>query len=314
MSDEIIIDGETYISSKRAAELGKYTQDYVGQLSRSGQIQARRIGGLWYVSADSLVKYAKKAAEYKPEPPINSRAVQELFVSFDGKAYLSASRAAEVTGYSSDYVSQLARAGVIPSRSVGNRWFVERQALTVHKEQKDALLGAVQAESVGIRRPEPAGSTLEHRELISGPLLKYTSDEGDLLPAIRPKPAKPEEKEEQPRYIPVRIGHFERKPGVYIPSPIRNIGVAAKRPLAAARTARYSLKVPAIAVLTIVIMLSLGFLSLKSSSIYTSNIVNGVSQLASVSSPISLLIKYITRLGDALEPYLAPEIIFRRQQ
>jgi hypothetical protein len=50
MSDEMVIEGKTYISSKRAAQVSGYAQDYIGQLARGGAIDAQRVGGLWFVN------------------------------------------------------------------------------------------------------------------------------------------------------------------------------------------------------------------------------------------------------------------------
>lgn len=51
---ELIIDGKTYISSKRAAEITGYARDYVGQLCREGHVTARLVGRSWYVLEDSI--------------------------------------------------------------------------------------------------------------------------------------------------------------------------------------------------------------------------------------------------------------------
>jgi len=58
MSDDTLtIDGKTYLSSIRAAELVGYTKDYVGQLARSGKIDAKRIGRMWYVHDGSIMRH-----------------------------------------------------------------------------------------------------------------------------------------------------------------------------------------------------------------------------------------------------------------
>lgn len=152
MAEELEFEGKQYISSKRASELSGYAQDYIGQLSRKNLIDARRVGGLWYVLWDSLKAYQSKAEAYKPEPPVNTdgQADPEAFISFAGRNYLSAARAAKSTGYHQDYIGQLARSGKILSRRIGNRWYVDHDALLAHKAEKDALLGSVQAQSVGI--------------------------------------------------------------------------------------------------------------------------------------------------------------------
>ena len=154
MAQEITLDGATYISSKRAAEITGYTQDYVGQLARGGKVDARRVSGLWYIKQDSLKDHKEKAEAYVPVPPQKEKiesASSEMFVGADGNNYVSAARGAEITGYNQDYIGQLAREGKIPSEQVGNRWFVNMNALKAHKAEKDRLLAAVQAESVGIR-------------------------------------------------------------------------------------------------------------------------------------------------------------------
>ena len=141
MSDEMTIGGKQYISSKRAAEISDYTQDYIGQLARKRLIDAHRVGGLWYVSMDALLRYKEKAESYIPTPPQNAvLRDRESLVSFDGKDYVSASRAAEITGYHSDYVGQLARSGTVLSKQVGNRWYVERSHIVGHKRKKTACL------------------------------------------------------------------------------------------------------------------------------------------------------------------------------
>src|ERR1041385_4382686 len=108
MTDELTVDGKQYISSKRAAQLCGYAQDYVGQLARGGHIDARRIGGLWYINIDSLKGHKSKAETYVPKPPVDifDNNGTDAIVAFDGKDYVSAARAAEITGYNQDYVGQ----------------------------------------------------------------------------------------------------------------------------------------------------------------------------------------------------------------
>lgn len=166
MAQEINLGGTTYISSKRAAEKTGYTQDYIGQLARAGSISAQRVSGLWYVVEDSLRDYKSKADEFKPTPPPRPTDQMDLdsSVSFDGRDYVSAQRAAKLTGYNQDYVGQLARSEKILSRQIGNRWFVDREGIVEHKRYNDALLAAVQAESVGLSRTASNEEVLPHEE------------------------------------------------------------------------------------------------------------------------------------------------------
>ena len=153
MSSEIVLEGVTYLPSRDAALQSGYAQDYIGQLSRKGLVDARRIGGLWYVSIDSLNQYKENKEQQKVDPPRGTISQDpDTLVLLDGKEFASSSRIAKLTGYSQDYVGQLARSGKILSKQVGNRWYVERAGILDHKKEKDALLAAVQAGSVGISR------------------------------------------------------------------------------------------------------------------------------------------------------------------
>lgn len=55
----------------------------------------------------------------------------ELF--FEGKKYISGSRASQLTGYNSDYIGQLCRRGLLDCRRVGRAWFVNEDSLKNHE-------------------------------------------------------------------------------------------------------------------------------------------------------------------------------------
>ncbi len=152
MSGELTIEGVVYISSKRASEITGYSQDYVGQLARAGKILGKRVGGLWYIVADSLSGYKDVAETYTPSPPteVPKSSEDSSIVTLEGKTYVSAARAAKQTSYHQDYIGQLARSGKILSKQIGKRWYVDVEALKSHKKEKDALLGAVQVTAVGL--------------------------------------------------------------------------------------------------------------------------------------------------------------------
>src|SRR3989344_2373712 len=57
--NEFILAGKKFITSKKAALLFGYTQDYVGQLCRGGKVDARRIGRTWYVCEKSILEHKK---------------------------------------------------------------------------------------------------------------------------------------------------------------------------------------------------------------------------------------------------------------
>src|SRR3989344_2682113 len=313
MSDEMSIGGRRYISSKRAAEISDYTQDYIGQLARKRLIDAQRVGGLWYVSMDSLAQYKEKAESYVPVPPQNAlMRDRDSLVSFDGKDYVSAGRAAEITGYHPDYVGQLARGGTVLSRQVGNRWYVERSHLLDHKKEKDGLLAAVQSEAVGIVRAEAPRPHEDIGHDDTGPYFKYTRDDRDLLPVVsQARSGRPEEvfdtPEEGSHSLPIRIvrSHGET---VMVPHTVRlKEKTSEQRPVRQSRIANKYIAISGV-LATIVIVLSVGVIMPKSGWVYTQGGTEGSkgdAMLAGVAAAV-------TKVGDLLEEILAPELTYRR--
>lgn len=52
--ETLILNGKTYVKASKAARDLGYTADYVGQLCRSGSVDAHLVGRTWYVHADKL--------------------------------------------------------------------------------------------------------------------------------------------------------------------------------------------------------------------------------------------------------------------
>ncbi|MHB1086756.1 MAG: hypothetical protein ACYCZ0_03345 [Minisyncoccota bacterium] len=314
MSDEIVLGNKTYVSSKRAAKACGYAQDYVGQLARGGVIDAQRIGGLWYVSMDSLEAYKRNAEGYTPKLPEVAQAPKELdtIVSFDGKDYVSAARAAKLTGYNPDYVGQLARSGKILSRQVGNRWYVEREGLLAHKTQKDSLLAVVQAESVGLQRPSdvfvPALQRVTHAH--EQPYLTYIREDHHLMPVLLTKPeqsASVESVDAEPRSVPIRV--VRRMSST---SRVRSMDKETSRRIrTSAMTINKATK--AAAVLTVVIVVSYGFVSIKSESLYAFFRVDSTEMLVKDSMTAAASTAF-ERVGNIIEDIVSPEIRYFRSR
>lgn len=325
MSEDLLISGKTYVPSKSAATQTGYAQDYIGQLARSGQIDAQRVGGLWYVNLESLTGYKTKSGEVRHQPPTVQPAHDpESVVSFDGKDYVSASRAAKITGYNQDYIGQLARSGKILSRQIGNRWYVERSGLVNHKSEKDSLLAAVQSESVGlmrrpitpsvpvssqIMRPEPVKSPTSRDYANAGPIMTYFSDEKhDLMPFA--------EKNTAPIASPIAIRTLKTPVAAHqVRLQPRKVAL---EDLEDARISERPSRLPSTQVvtrslmaLTIVVVLSYGIFSLKDGSTYAllaprgDALTSGDGYAAAAASAIDQFTAY-------LEKILTKELVYIR--
>jgi hypothetical protein len=72
-------------------------------------------------------------------------------MSVNGIVYVSTKKAADLTGYTTDYVAQLARGGKIDARLVGRNWFINQEAIL--KQKFGSYAGSV-GESIGIPNPK----------------------------------------------------------------------------------------------------------------------------------------------------------------
>ncbi|MCW9054562.1 MAG: helix-turn-helix domain-containing protein [Candidatus Pacebacteria bacterium] len=196
--DSLTIGGKNHISSKRAAELMGYTQDYIGQLARAGKIDAKRVSGVWYISEDEFsgndtdqsnntdigeTNTADRVAGGKTNSG-NVKDESETII-LEGDKYISSKRAAELMGYTQDYIGQLCRAGKIEARQVGRSWYVPMTRIEGEQEILQTPTREVNNEEEAPFR-EP---TLEHTpvtnkgaDILIQSAYTYTNDEKPLIP------------------------------------------------------------------------------------------------------------------------------------
>lgn len=143
--------------------------------------------------------------------------MKDSFIS-QGKKYISAKRASEISDYSSDYIGQLCRAQKLDCQVVGRVWFVAEESLQNHRNQvlqneprRNRLanlhggrskIEAVVTEKVAENKVEKisvqAIQPIQQENIkpdYSSPL-KYSSDDRPLLPII--------EKNNAHAHVPVR--------------------------------------------------------------------------------------------------------------
>lgn len=92
MKDSVIIEGKIYISSRRAAEIHKYSNDYIGQLCRTEKVNAKMIGRTWFVEEKSLNNHKNIVEEsFKARSETLARNLRKGgYISSGGTAAVSA--------------------------------------------------------------------------------------------------------------------------------------------------------------------------------------------------------------------------------
>jgi len=129
----------------------------------------------------------------------------ELF--FEGKKYISSSRAAKISGYTGDYIGQLCRGGKLECRMVGRSWYVSLDSIVAHKNQnvdfpsnrkkgKSILISNIpdlKSESISIletleAKEEDASLEFENKRTLEKDEIyipiRFERDSGPVLPVI----------------------------------------------------------------------------------------------------------------------------------
>lgn len=73
---KVTFGGKEYVRATVIAKKFKYTADYVGQLCRSGKVDARRVGRNWYINLESVIAYRKTKHQTQKKSTSRSAATQ----------------------------------------------------------------------------------------------------------------------------------------------------------------------------------------------------------------------------------------------
>jgi hypothetical protein len=147
-------EGVHYLSLTEASDGTPYSQEYLSLLARRGKIAARKIGRNWYITREAVAQYlAAHGGEAVASTVSVSHATEPADVKvIRGVQYLSLSEAAKGTPYSQEYLSLLARRGILAARKIGRNWYVTPQGMKLYLK---AHAGATIPERDIIRIPAP---------------------------------------------------------------------------------------------------------------------------------------------------------------
>ncbi len=124
---------------------------------------------------------------------------------FNGKNFISAKRARELTGYSTDYIGQLSRQKKIEAKLIGRTWYVSESSLQDYQKTYANKQGGHQKNEQAseaapkLSVPYEKDNSYIKKELLrkdisperDEPLFKYYSESGDVLPIVKLAPIYP---------------------------------------------------------------------------------------------------------------------------
>ena len=168
MKHSINLQGQIFISSKRASEISDYASDYIGQLCREGKLVCQRIGRAWFVTEASLRTHMsrvwsddelRKRAANLVRREVKDARRPEIAVDAVSVKRITSKQAALMSGYSADYIGQLCRSGKLGAVLVGKTWMIDEKSLYDHmdvikKEREQASLKKAMDSKVDISEPE----------------------------------------------------------------------------------------------------------------------------------------------------------------
>jgi len=116
-----------YINLRKAARISGYSSDYIGYLIRIGKIEGKRVylNTSWRISPKEIIKYCQK----------NNLDIRDH--PFLTKKGLSLKEAAQILGYTSDYIGCLIRKGKMAGKKAysGIAWMTTEKAIKKYQQK-----------------------------------------------------------------------------------------------------------------------------------------------------------------------------------
>lgn len=116
-------------------------------------------------------------------------------ITIGDKVYISAKRAAEITGYARDYVGQLCREGHVDAKMVGRSWYVYEPSIRAHRFGPEAVspqAGAATADAMPeepvVAEEKPSVEPVQENKATASEWQtpKYSAESPELLPELTP--------------------------------------------------------------------------------------------------------------------------------
>lgn len=120
--------------------------------------------------------------------------MDDYALDLGGKTYISSKRAAEITGYTKDYVGQLARGGKIDAKLVGRNWYINEKSILAHKRDGTSRRGKAEVQQAQREREDrilnEGGIAFEKDEtpLIPQPLKSDVAEKDDQKTKVSNRP------------------------------------------------------------------------------------------------------------------------------
>ncbi|HVX90800.1 MAG TPA: hypothetical protein VHC20_04185 [Candidatus Paceibacterota bacterium] len=140
--NELTLDGKTYVSSRRAAEITGYAKDYVGQLCREGHVEARLVGRNWYVLESSIREHRfgkpaeNLATNIEPVPAWNQAKYTTEEPAELPQLSPEASIASNTVSPSREEVTRPGGAILTDMESAWREWFTKRDEISGEGESE----------------------------------------------------------------------------------------------------------------------------------------------------------------------------------
>ncbi len=156
----MVIVKQEYLPVSSAAEFSSYNSDYLTQMCRKGNLQCLQISKVWFISLNSLKAYlesVKKVVltslnQVNEVIEIEEILSGDLVLTINNEEYLNSDKAAKLSSYNRDYLTQLARSGEVRAKKLGKVWFFSRNSLLEHMHKSSKQTYGTDSKKIHRRR------------------------------------------------------------------------------------------------------------------------------------------------------------------
>lgn len=180
----VLMVEEREVTIERAIQLTGFSRHHLERLIKARVIDAHEKDGVQLLKVSSLEAHSEKRAQKRAQKKEERAAEQEESIVTDGAKYVSLNRAARLSGYTQEYIQNLTTDGVVHTKFLGERLYIDIESLFAHRRAihaQQAKWYEEQAQAQARTRVKKEEPVVVHRVSI------YSKDETPLFPVLSSK-------------------------------------------------------------------------------------------------------------------------------
>ncbi len=178
----VFMVNETEVTIERAIQLTGFSHHHLERLIKAGVVESSEKDGVRLLKVASLEAHSEKRAQKRAQKKEARAAEQEESIVTDGAKYVSLNRASRLSGYTQEYIQNLTTEGVVHTKLLGERLYIDIESLFAHRRAIHAQQAKwYEEQALAKTRAKKEEPVIVHRVSI------YNKDESPLFPVLSSK-------------------------------------------------------------------------------------------------------------------------------